>query len=178
MDSSGSVISRELVSGIRKGCFATKLYILRSSASVYTGKFSVRKNLLRASLMRRSYAYGIAMAWGYVEKIYHDAHPHPIKLSDVSDMLRVFDVFKYRVDRVNKWPNVKCSASFINNQHYESRGKIGNSELVSRVDGIEKIILEAEDSLRLRSKSLDKYLGEWPDIGNLGPIIEDVQKQH
>jgi hypothetical protein len=177
MDFSGNVISRELVSRFRKGCFPTKLYILRPAASVYSGKFSVEKDLLRAGLMRRSYAYGVAMAWGYVEKVYHHAHPRPVRLRDVSVMLRAFDVFKYRVDRVNKWPDVKCSASFINNQHYKSREKIGNRELVSRIDGIEKIILDAEDNLRARSESLSKYLREWPDIGNLGPVIEDVQKQ-
>lgn len=157
----GSIHSREVVR--TEDGFPVKLYNFKSAlflSDVWKDLEGIKNSLLQIlrkydEISKSPVKYAIALGWGDYEIF--DIH------------VRAFDICSYKFSR--PWnednPNIDMRV-------FKNGKEILTSEKICET-GI--IILSEEAKLRRRTKSEEEFINSWPYIGDLGPIIEDVQEE-
>jgi hypothetical protein len=155
----GSIHSRELVRS--DDGFPVKLYNFKSALdSAWLDPDSIKASLLgiltrNSEISKLPAMYAIALSWGYGE----------------AGNVRAFDICSYKFSGPWNEDNPGVGMRIFKN---------GISDVLDeeKICGTGTIILGKEEELRRKTKTMVEFLSLWPDLGDLGPIVEDVQKQH
>jgi hypothetical protein len=156
-----SIHSRELVRS--DDGFPVKLYNFKSAldSDAWPDIDSIKESLLKIlkwsihyKISKSPSRYAIGLSWGYFERI-------PV---------RAFDVCSYKFSKSWNEDNPDVDMQVFKNG-YESMWT--NKKICETGT----IILGEEAKLRRKTGSLEEFLNKWPFLGDLGPIIEDVQDE-